>query len=169
MMKATIILMALLAVEGASEITRERSDTLVSFDGGIGVIPAQNAGGRSNVVKGVDPAGGPWRIGDLKAFVHSDGRIRVKGRGLLLASTNSLGTNAKLSVFATLICEPPDSQTFTPRSNAQAVELEPNGDFRIDDVLDPLPVDCSDPVLLIRSAANGTWLAAGIQKIGEDD
>jgi hypothetical protein len=45
-----------------------------------------------------------------------------------------------------------------------ALALEPNGDFRIDDVLVPAPpADCDSPVLLIRNAAaNGAWFAAGI-------
>src|SRR5262245_11641797 len=89
---------------------------LVRFDGGIGAIPVQgvvplaNADGTfanvtRNIVRGVNPGGGPWRIADLRATVYEDGRIRVRGRGLLLASTDRIGQNAGQSVFATLICE----------------------------------------------------------------
>jgi hypothetical protein len=44
------------------------------------------------------------------------------------------------------------------------VPLEANGDFRINDVLNPAPpAECTSPVLLIRNAG-GAWFAAGIVK-----
>jgi hypothetical protein len=49
------------------------------------------------------------------------------------------------------------------------VPLAPNGDFRINDILDPLPPgSCANPVLLIVSSG-GSWFAAGIQKINNGD
>jgi hypothetical protein len=152
-------------------------DLLVRFDGGIGVIPAQNGAGpanpdgtlpnvRLNVVRGVPPGAGPWRIGSLRADVDTDGRIRVRGRGLLLASGNSIGQNANQRVFATLICEA--AAPFVERNTDVAgVPLDPDGDFRIDDVLSPAPSDCASPVLLIRNTG-GVWFAAGIPRLGED-
>ena len=168
--KATAMLIVLLTVGIGSEVRAHGRDILVSFGSGVGVIPAQNIAGvanadgtfpdvRRNVVRGVVPAAGPWTIADLKALVTTDGRIKVRGRGLLLASGNGLGTNANLSVIATLICEA--AAPFVERSTAVAVPLEANGDFRIDDVLNPPTTECASPVLLIR-AANGAWLAAGI-------
>src|SRR3954466_15780815 len=148
----------------------QRQDALVRFEGGIGVIPASagagaaNADGtlpnvKANVVRGVSPGAGPWRIADLRAEVDAAGHIKVRGRGLLLASGNSIGQNANQSVFATLFCEA--TGPFVERSSSSAgVPLDPNGDFRIDDVLNPPPSDCASPVLLIRSAGNGAWFAA---------
>jgi hypothetical protein len=44
------------------------------------------------------------------------------------------------------------------------VPLQPDGDFRIDDNLNPPPpAVCASPVLLIRNPA-GAWFAAGILK-----
>ena len=152
-------------------------DVLARFDGGIGVIPVSagtgpvNADGtfpnvRANVVRGVAPGAGPWRIADLRAEVELDGRVRVRGRGLLLASGNSIGQNANQRVFATLICEA--AAPFVEHSTDTAgVPLEPNGDFRIDDVLNTVPSDCASPVLLIRNTG-GVWFAAGIPKRGDD-
>jgi hypothetical protein len=113
----------------------------------------------------VNPGAGPWRIADLRADIDTGGRIRVRGRGLLLASTNSIGQNANQNVFATLICEavPP----FVEHNTTFTVPLEPNGDFRIDDMLDSVPADCPSPVLLIRNKG-GVWFAAGIPKLGDD-
>ena len=113
-MKRTALIMAIAALIGS--VATQARDLLVRFDGGVGVIPAAagagpaNADGtlpnvKSNIVRGVPPGAGPWRIADLRAEVDVDGRIRVRGRGLLLASSNSIGQNANQSVFATLICE----------------------------------------------------------------
>src|SRR5215467_11774271 len=159
------------------EQLRYERDVLVRFDGGIGVIPVQNGAGpvnpdgtlpnvKLNVVRGVPPGAGPWRIADLKADIDTDGRIRVRGRGLLLASTNSIGQNANQRVFATLICEA--AAPFVERSTDVAgVPLDPDGDFRIDDVLSPAPSDCASPVLLIRNTG-GVWFAAGVPRFGEE-
>lgn len=167
-----LVAMALVGTVGAHE-----RDLLVRFEGGIGVIPVANGAGpvnadgtfpnvKLNVVRGVPPGAGPWRIADLRAEVSEDGRIRVRGRGLLLASGNSIGQNANQSVFATLICE--GSAPFLEHSTAFAgVPLAPNGDFRIDDVLNPVPQGCPSPVLLIRNTG-GVWFAAGIVKFGDD-
>ena len=155
-------------------------DSLARFEGGIGVIPVSNAAGTANadgtfpnasrnVVRGVNPPGQIWVIANLKAEVEIDGRIEVRGRGLLLGGGNSIGGNAGQSVFATLICEP--TAPFTEHSTPTAgVKLEANGDFRIDDTLDSVPPECASPVLLIRSSG-GThpWFAAGIPKLGHDD
>jgi hypothetical protein len=149
---------------------------LAKFDGGVGVIPVQNGAGtpnadgtlpnvKLNVVRGVSPGAGPWTIADLKAVVGEDGSIRVKGKGLLLASGNGLGTNANQHVFATLICEPVGP--FVEHSTASAIALDPDGNFTIDDVLSGAPSECASPLLLIR-AGNGTWLAAGLPKLAGD-
>lgn len=127
---------------------------LVRFDGGIGVQPLRS-GPAANVVQGVNPAGIPWVIARLTADVKTDGRISVDGRGLLLAGGNGIGTNGMQSVKARLFCG-------TVAHDTALVPLQPNGDFRIDDVLSPLPTNpCDNPVLLILNAG-GSWFAAGI-------
>src|SRR6267143_3965905 len=153
-------------------------DSLVKFKGGIGVIPVSSAAGalnadgtspnvNRNVVRGVNPPGQLWTIADLRADVKADGSIKVRGRGLLLAGGNGIGGNAGQSVRATLICEA--TAPFTLHNTDPVVPLEPNGDFRIDAVLDPLPpAVCDSPVLLIRNP-NGAWFAAGIVKRDSDD
>jgi len=155
-------------------------DSLVKFKGGIGVIPvsagvavaptlatAQTVESvNRNIVRGVQPPGQLWTIADLKADVKADGSIKVRGRGLLLAGGNNIGTNAGQSVRATLICEA--TAPFTLRDTDPVVPLEPNGDFRIDAVLNPPPAECASPVLLIRNP-NGAWFAAGIVKREDDD
>jgi hypothetical protein len=155
--------------------------TLVQFRGGIGVLPVASGVAPAdttvdttgvvnlNIVRGVQPAGQIWVIRNLRANVNVDGTIHVVGRGLLLGGGNAIGFNANASVFATLICEA--VAPFTEHStNGAGVPLEPDGDFRIDDVLVPAPpAACESPVLLIRNAEpNPVWFAAGIPKQKQD-
>ena len=174
MNKAAVIL---LAVGIGSHVSASGPDSLARFEGGIGVIPVSNGAGpanadgtfpnvRLNIVRGVLPGGGAWRIADLRADVDADGHIKVRGRGLLLASGNSIGQNANQRVFATLLCEA--AAPFVEHSTSvTGVPLEPNGDFRIDEMLDSAPSECPSPVLLIRNIG-GVWFAAGIPKLGDD-
>lgn len=154
-------------------------DSLVKFKGGIGVIPVSSGVAvaptlataqtvesvNRNIVRGVQPPGQLWTIADLRADVKVDGSIKVRGKGLLLAGGNGIGGNAGQSVRATLICEA--AAPFTLRDTG-LVPLELNGNFRIDDVLNPPPADCASPVLLIRNP-NGAWFAAGIVRRENDD
>jgi hypothetical protein len=153
---------------------------LVRFQGGIGVQPVSAASAQGlpvpNVVRGVNPPGQPWVIAGFNATVRADGRITAHGRGLVFAGGNTVGTalvinsmgvaKASLRVAATLICE--NKAPFVQR-NTGPVALAANGDFTINDVLNPAPpaTDCATPVLLIRNVVNGQpggWFAAGIQQ-----
>jgi hypothetical protein len=134
---------------------------LVRFDGGIGVVPV-SAGPTPNVVRGTNPGGQPWVISRLTVDVKTDGRVSVDGRGLLLGGGNNIGTTANQSVRARLFCGPAATPTI---HDSVLVPLEPNGDFRIDGVLAPVPpTPCATPVLLIVSGG-GNWFAAGIPKL----
>jgi hypothetical protein len=148
-------------------------DTLARFKGGIGVHPVSNVSGTAiadgifpnvtqNIVRGVAPAGQVWVIEDLDARVSTNGDIKIRGKGLILAGGNSAGRATGQMVFATLICE--TAAPFTARNtNPAGVTLAGNGDFKIDDVLTPLPAGgCASPMLLIRNASGGTWFAVGI-------
>jgi hypothetical protein len=152
----------------------------LKFRGGIGVHPVSSGAPVSptlptapvvesvnrNIVRGVQPAGQVWVIDKLEATVSPNGRIKVDGKGLILAGGNSAGRapsgTAALSVLATLICEP--AAPFTERTTSLAgVVLAPDGDFKIDDTLSPLPpAACISPMLLIRNAVNLSWFAVGI-------
>ena len=178
-MRKTLAVLFLLAL--VVPVLAHAADTLVRFRGGIGVIPVSRATGtgaidvngnnifpdvvRNDIVRGdvrVAPGGQPWVIADLRADIKTDGRISVDGRGLLLAG-GPVGTNGGQSVRAVLFCGNDRFETDPP------VALEPNGDFRINDVLQPVapttltlpPNPCENAVLLIVSGG-GAWFAAGI-------
>lgn len=174
------LVIALLAV--VPSLAWADDNTLVRFEGGIGVDAVSNAPGPGpiamqvtrNIVRGVQPAGQLWAIAEFSAEVAVDGHIRAEGRGLVFAGGDTIGTaivpggTASLRVFATLICEnvPP----FVER-NTRPVPLAANGDFQIDDVLTPPPPPsaCATPALLIRNAGNQAWFSAGIQNFEDDD
>jgi len=179
MIKKAVVLLVALGLVGPvayAQTSAHERDFLARFEGGIGVIPVSNGAGpanpdgtfpnvKLNIVRGVPPGAGPWRIADLRADIDVNGRIKVRGRGLLLASSNSIGQNANQNVFATLICEA--AAPFVEHNTTGSVPLEPNGDLRIDDSLSSVPSDCPSPVLLIRNGG-GAWFAAGIPKLGDD-
>jgi hypothetical protein len=175
-----LVAIALVALVPSVGLT---DDTLAKFNGGIGVDGVSNAVGTApvgeavtrNLVRGVQPAGQLWAIADFRAEVKTDGRVEARGRGLVFAGGNTVGTalvltptggTATLDVFATLICE--NVAPFVER-DTEPVPLAPNGDFEIDDTLSPWPPDsCDTPVLLIRSAGNRSWFAAGILEFDDD-
>ena len=148
----------------------DEPNTLVRFKGGIGVTPVSSGVGTAataevvnrNIVRNIQPPGQIWVIRDLDARVSVNGDIKVEGRGLTLGGGNNVGRATGQSVFATLICEA--AAPFVERSTTPTgVLLAANGDFKIDDVLVPLPpTTCASPMLLIRTAGSGNWFAAGI-------
>jgi hypothetical protein len=170
-MRRTLPLIVVAALLVPAFVAADQS--LVRFKGGIGVIPVSRAAGTQNAdgtfpdvvrndIFGTPPGGQPWRIDDLRADVRLDGTIKVDGQGLLLAGSNGIGTPAGQQVRARLFCG-------GVQHNSNLVPLEPNGDFRIDDVLTPIPPDpCTAPVLLIVSSG-GNWFAAGIPKLKNED
>ena len=146
------------------------SDTLVKFDGGVGVHPVagNSAAGAAtvvNTVRLVAPGGRPWGILKLKATIKRDGSIRAKGEGLVLVGTDNAGSRGGVrQVVATLFCGSNVGFTSPP------ADLSVGGDFDIRGQLDAVPPNpCGDdtnpPTLLIRNFANGApgaWFAAGV-------
>jgi hypothetical protein len=162
----TLLALSVLALTSIS--SAQDRDAALSFQGGIGVVNVigQNADStiKLNLVRGVTPAA-PWVIAALNATITSNGHILVDGRGLLLSAGDGVGTNAGASVHATLFCGPATSAT---AFDEPGVPLDAAGNFKIDEVLTPVPdFPCESPVLLIRSGAvpgQGVWFAAGIPR-----
>ena len=159
---------------GLTPLGATADDSLVRFDGGIGVDPVAGIasnGPALNVVRGVPPGGFPWVIKRLRADVSADGRVHVDVRGLILAGGNVIGTNGGQRVLAMLFCGAPGPGgslgTATAHSSDLAgVPLDPNGNVEIDDVLMPAPPSpCDNAALLIVTPGNHHWFAAGIPKV----
>ena len=178
------------------------ADAMFEFDRGIGSQPLRagpagvpavpNPLPVANLVAGVAPGGAPWHIESLKAEIGHDGRIRATVRGLVLGGTESIGSRGgRRQIVISLFCRnPPAPGTVagtlqTVPYNSGFVELDPDGDFRLDSTMmnasGATPqASCGDvidnrPVLLIRTvtpantitgapAIPGAWFAAGILK-----
>src|SRR5438445_2886409 len=107
---------------------------VLAFKGGIGVDPVAGVTSTGspavNVVRGISPGGFTWQISALEAEVQADGRISVRGRGLLLTAGNPIGTTGGQRVFATVFCGPAATAT-AHSTSAAGVALAANGDFHI--------------------------------------
>ena len=163
MMRAAVILFALGIV---GQVSAQERDFLARFDGGIGVIPATNPDGQPNTVRGVPSPPGPWRIASLRADIDTYGRVKIRGRGLLIANGNAIGTNFNQRVFATLICEvtaPIQRSTDKAGSCARTERRFSNRRHA-----GPGARGMPNPVLLIRNTG-GVWFAAGIPKLSDED
>jgi hypothetical protein len=67
------------------------------------------------------------------------------------------------------VTTPPTPFTLS-RTAVADVPLFGNGEFKIDDMLLPVPpFDCVNPMLLIRNATNGGWFTFGFLRTGDDD
>ena len=147
---------SLLSLAALLPLAASAAEPLVRFEDGIGVQPLRS-GPAPNVVHGVNPGGLPWVISRLSADVSTDGRIRVDGRGLLVAGGDGIGTTLGQSVRAKLFCA-------GVAHDSDLVPLDARGDFRIEGFVNPFPPSpCANPVLLVINSG-GTWFAAGIQK-----
>jgi len=180
--------------------TPAAAEAMFKFDGGIGSQPLRAGPGGtvvSNTVAGVAPGGAPWPIEALKADIGHDGRIRANVKGVLLGGTDNIGTRGgPRQMVISLFCRNPPAPGAaagtlqTDPFNSGFVDLDPNGDFKLDSTLTnangatPL-ASCGDtvdnrPVLLVRTvtpanpttgapAAPSAWFAAGILKARSDD
>lgn len=186
------LLVTLGAMVAMSGMPAHASDTLFRFDGGFGDQPFRSAAGvpTLNTVAGVAPGGTPWLMSSFKASISTSGQLRARGTGVILAGGDNLGTRGgPRQMVASLFCRnspvpPAVAGTLqTTPYNSAFVDLDPDGDFRINSPLTNAsgatpPLDCGDdldnrPVLLIRTvtpanattgapAAPGAWFAAGI-------
>jgi hypothetical protein len=149
-------------------------NSLARFSGAISVDTVRGVDANNapviNTVCGVTPGVTPWHIANLHATVKDDGHIVVDGRGLLVAASNSIGTNLWQTIQAELFCNTSAATCgVASTSSPTGVALAPDGDFHIDDTLSPLPpMSCPNPVLLITQipAKGGRWFAAGIPVAG---
>jgi hypothetical protein len=179
-MRTSVIKAAVVCALLTFAVSATAQERLVRFEGGIGSQPWARMGAATlipNDVNAVQPGGRPWVISRLSADVRVDGRISVDGRGLLLAGGDNIGRNGGQRVRARLLCEvlpapaAPAPRVFTRHDSQdpQGVALEPDGDFRIEDHLNPMPPNpCNNAILLIVNVpppnTNASWFAAGIPK-----
>jgi hypothetical protein len=131
-------------------------------------------GSTPNITIRTVPSGGaPWVVDNGKVQLDSDGRLRIRVKGLVITSgalangnpvpDNLVGTTANVTtVHAALTCGGPGGGVPFTFTTTEAVPLSPAGDFEIDTQI-PVPAVCAQPIVLIRigtPAAPGPWIAA---------
>jgi hypothetical protein len=198
-MKAKYLVAAIGIATSLAAMPAFSANTLFKFDGGIGSQPFRSAAGVAvaNTVAGANPGGAPWPIKSLRAEIRTDGSIRASVKGVLLGGTDNIGTRGgPRKMVVSLFCRNPivppavAGTLQTTPYNSQFVDLNADGDFRIEGTLTNAsgatpPADCGDtidnrPVLLIRTvtpanpatgaaAATGNWFAAGILEDRSDE
>ena len=97
----------------------------------------------------------PWVLSSGEAKLHSDGRLTVRIRGLLIPSGQFAGTTGPVkTVSASLYC----GANTTPVGTSAGAPLSADGDARITAAL-TLPAKCQIPSLLIHpNGALGTYI-----------
>ena len=97
----------------------------------------------------------PWVLQSGKAKLHSDGRLTVRIRGLLISSGQFAGkTGPVKTVSASLYC----GASPIPVGTSSAVPLSSDGDARITTTV-TLPTKCQIPALLIHpNGAMGAYI-----------
>jgi hypothetical protein len=104
---------------------------------------------------GAAPGGVPWVLRSGEAKLHSDGRLSVRIRGLLIPSGPLAGTTRPVkTISASIYC----GANSTPAGTSDAVPLSSEGNARVTATL-ALPAKCQIPALLIHpNGALGVYI-----------
>jgi hypothetical protein len=106
------------------------------------------------VIAGVASGGAPWVVANGEAILHSDGKIKVETKGLILTNVGTAGPITHVS--ASLVCGGSGGLVV---ATTAAVPLSSGGDSLVMESI-TLPARCFGPVVLVRIAGvNGTLLA----------
>jgi len=147
------------------------------------LLNAHVVGATPNItIRTVVSGSAPWVVQEGKAQVDPNGNLRVRVRGLLIASgvlangnpvpAALVGTTGPVtSVHAALTCGGPGGGVPFTITHTNAVPLSPQGDFRINAHL-TLPTTCDRPILLIRIGepdAGGPFIASAAPFFERED
>jgi hypothetical protein len=118
--------------------------------------------GTANPIRGVSGGGLPWEIDEGEGRLRSDGRLKVKVEGLVLARrdpvpANRQGTNPIPQFRAIVSCLTTANPTTPVNVMTDPVPASPTGDARIRATVD-LPEPCIAPIVFVTAAA-GQWFA----------
>jgi hypothetical protein len=138
-------------------------DKILSFDTMAGVVRPFT--GAANAIRGVPGGGIPWTLAEAKGDLRTDGRIRVRVRGLVLAEGANAGRNPIAQFKAIVSCLTPATDPTTGALVAATVNRSTNtfpasveGDSEIEDVVS-LPTPCIAPIVFVTSPT-GSWFSA---------
>ena len=115
-------------------------------------------------VRGVPGGAFPWVVSKGEAELDSNGKLKVKVKGLLFSAGPFVGTIGPVThVSASLTCEGDGLAAANSRTTGR-VPLSPAGDAKIKGTI-TLPATCVGPIVLVRVAnvnptTPGAWIAA---------
>src|SRR5215510_7421042 len=120
------------------------------------------------VIFGVNPGGVDWLLGRGEAKLRSDGRIKVRVRGLVLATGPNAGTAGPVTtITASLFCNGTKVGTTAPPA-----PLAQNGDGKVSGQF-TLPATCIAPTVMVNPNGNAaTYIAItgfSLQQGDDDD
>jgi hypothetical protein len=104
--------------------------------------------------RGIKGGGLPWVITSAHGWVHSDGHVDVKVKGLIIVVPPVNGKNPVPFFKAIVSCITPSGVKNVSTSNFDASST---GDAEINDTV-TLPADCSQPIVFVASPG-GAWFA----------
>jgi hypothetical protein len=122
--------------------------------------------GAANPVRGLPGGGVPWEIDRGRGELRSDGRLKVRVEGLVLARRApvppaSQGTNPVAQFRAVVSCLTPGNGGTTADTvnvSTDPVPASPDGNARFDTKV-KLPHPCIAPIVFVTSPT-GAWFAA---------
>ena len=141
--------------------TSRADDKILSFDTMAGVVRPFT--GATNPIRNVPGGGIPWTLSDANGDLRTDGRIRVRVTGLVLAEGPRAGTNPIAQFKAIVSCLTPMTDATgalvvaTVNRSTNTFPASPEGDSEIEDVVS-LPTPCIAPIVFVTSPT-GAWFS----------
>ncbi len=120
--------------------------------------PPQCGGNPSPAVAGINPAGAPWVVNQqAQVQLNGNGQLQVNIQGLVHASGANTGLSGGANVVATLACQV--TATTWSYTTTGFVQLDPNGNAQINQVVTLPSSPCYGAIVLVRSYSTTTGLA----------
>jgi hypothetical protein len=161
---AALAVLATSAVVVSATAAHSESRDVLKFDSMAGVTEPFT--GTTNPVRGLPGGGLQWQIKRADGELRSDGRLKLKVEGLVLARRAPVppaqqGTNPIPQFRAIVSCLTPGNggtTADTVNRMTDPVNASPRGDARFDTKVD-LPHPCIAPIVFV-TAPTGAWFAA---------
>jgi hypothetical protein len=137
------------------------SRDVLRFDSMAGVVEPFT--GATHPVRGLAGGGLPWEIGRASGRLRSDGRLKLKVRGLVLARRAPVpaamqGTNPVPQFKAIVSCLTPAAPDQGVNVSTDPVAASPKGNAKFNTKV-ALPHPCIAPIVFV-TAPTGAWFAA---------
>jgi hypothetical protein len=161
-----LVFVGALAVQSTSAHSRGHGDNnkdVLRFDSMAGVVEPFTE--TAHPVRGLAGGGLPWEIGRASGRLGSDGRLKLKVRGLVLARRAPVpaalqGTNPVPQFKAIVNCLTPAAPDQGVSVASDPVAASPKGDARFRTKL-ALPHPCIAPIVFVTSPTDAWFAATG--------